>query len=81
MRSESEGVLERETGLEPATSSLGNSISIENKKLMRRRRRILSTQVHENIDRTFPRAEIAVIVVTTNCLKIVWNCRTECQPR
>src|SRR5579875_2966041 len=47
--------MERETGIEPATSSLGNSISIENKKLMRRRRRILSTQVYENIHRTFPR--------------------------
>src|SRR5579875_1185516 len=47
--------MERETGIEPATSSLGNSISIENKKLMRRRRRTLSTQVRENIDRTFPR--------------------------
>src|SRR5579885_784126 len=26
-------------------------------------------------------SEIAVIVVTTNCLKIVWKCRTECQPK
>src|SRR5579875_2167168 len=47
--------MERETGIEPATSSLGNSISIQNKKLMRRKRRILSTQVYEGIDRTFPR--------------------------
>jgi hypothetical protein len=26
-------------------------------------------------------SEIVVIVVTTNCLKIVWNRRMECQPK
>jgi hypothetical protein len=35
-------LLERETGIEPATSSLGISVSIENKQLSRSRR---STQV------------------------------------
>jgi len=35
--------LERETGLEPATSSLGNFLSFVNKRLMRLRRWFLAT--------------------------------------
>jgi hypothetical protein len=46
--------MERETGIEPATSSLGISISIDNTELMRQGRPILSMQVLEKMNRTVP---------------------------
>jgi hypothetical protein len=38
--------MERETGIEPATFSLGIQASFDNKELMRQRRQILNIQVH-----------------------------------
>src|ERR1700733_4895115 len=52
--------MERETGFEPATSSLGSRVSFENKEQMRPGRCILTTANHREIKRSFKKLEIGV---------------------